>query len=151
MLAIYIPVYLDKWNLYANWLTPERLHTIIGTAVYVASLLAVYPLADLASKSKACMSPEMPGYFLSSKLLIKKFPNKLLIKMVYRLVPPMLCYFSITLVIPFLHNAGQNDFKKFVDYATLITSVCFVVIFVSCIIYSIRELLRGKKYLESIK
>jgi hypothetical protein len=140
MLAIYIPVYFDEWNIYANWLTSERLHTIIGTVVYVASLLALYPLAGLVSKSKENTSPEM-----LSKFLINKFQGKLFIKMVYRFVPPMLCYFSIALVIPFLHNARQNDFKKFLEYATLITSVCFAVIFVSCILYAVREHLRGKK------
>lgn len=140
MFAIYIPLYFDKWNIYANWLTHERLHTIIGTVVYVASLLAVYQLAGLVSKLKENTSPE-----LLSKFLINNFQGKLFIKMVYRFVPPMLCYFSITLVIPFLHNARQNDFKKFLEYATLITAVCFAVIFLSCIAYSIREHLRGKQ------
>lgn len=140
MLAIYIPVYFDEWNIHANWLTSERLHTIIGTVVYVASLLAVYPLAGLVSKSKENTSPEM-----FSKFLINNFPGKLFIKMVYRFAPPMLCYFSIALVIPFLHNARRNDFKKFLEYATLITSVCFVVIFVSCIAYTVREHLKGRR------
>lgn len=126
MLSIYIPVYFDEWNIYANWLTPERLHTIIGTVIYVTSLLAVYQLVRLVSRSK-------------------EKTCKLFIKMVYRFVPPMLCYFSIALVIPFLHNARQNDFKKFGEYATLITSVCFAVMFLSCIAYAIREHLRGKQ------
>jgi exosortase K len=140
MLVIYIPVYFDEWNIYANWLTSERLHTIIGTVVYVASLLAVYLLAGSLSMLKENTSPET-----LSKFLINKFQSKLFVKMVYRFVPPMLCYFFIVLVIPFLHNARQNDFKKFLEYATLITSVCFAMIFVSCIAYAVLEHLRGKK------
>jgi exosortase K len=139
MMAIYIPVYFDESNIYADWLTPERLHTIIGTVVYVVSLLAVYPLAGLVSKSKDNTSPEMLG-----KFVINKFQGTLFIKMLYRFVPPMLCYFSIALVIPLLHNARQNNFKKFFEYATLITSVCFAVIIVSCIAYAVWEHLRQK-------
>jgi exosortase K len=135
LLAIYIPVYFNKWNITADWLTAERLHTIIGTVVYVVALLAVYPLAGLVSKSKGNSSTGIPD----------KCKGKLPIKMLYRFLPPMLCYFSVTLVIPFLHNAHQNDFNKFLDYARLITSVCFAVILVSCIAYAIREHLMGKK------
>lgn len=135
VLSIYLPVYFDEWNITANWLTSERLHTIIGTVVYVASLLAVYPLAELVSKSKGTTSTEPLG----------KFKDKLRIKMVYRFVPPMLCYFSVTLIIPLLNNARQNDFKKFLDYAILITSVCFFVIFLFSIIYVVRVYLRGRK------
>jgi hypothetical protein len=108
--------------------------------VYVASLLAVYLLAGSLSMLKENTSPET-----LSKFLINKFQSKLFVKMVYRFVPPMLCYFFIVLVIPFLHNARQNDFKKFLEYATLITSVCFAMIFVSCIAYAVLEHLRGKK------
>lgn len=140
MLAIYIPVYFDEWNISANWLTSERLHTIIGTVVYVASLLTVYPLAGMVSKSKEITSPEMYRKFPSIK-----FPSNLIIKMVYRFLPPMLCYFSIALAIPLLHNARQNDFKKYLEYATLLTSVCFAVIFVFCIAYTVRDHLLGKK------
>jgi exosortase K len=140
MLSIYIPVYFDRWNISANWLTAERLHTIIGTVVYIASLLALYQLAGLVLKSKESASPNM-----FSKLLNSRFQDKLFIKMVYRYVPPMLCYFSIVLVIPFLHSARQNDLTKFLEYATLITSVCFAVILVACVVYAVRERLRGKK------
>jgi len=140
MLAIYIPVYFDQWNIHANWLTAKRLHTIIGTVVYVTSLLAVYLLVVSVLRSKEKTSPEM-----LSKFLINKFPSKLFIKMFYCFVPPMLCYLSIALIIPFLHNARENDFKKFLEYATLITSVCFAVMFLSCIAYAVREHLRGKQ------
>lgn len=137
MLAIYIPVYFDEWNIYANWLTPERLHTIIGTVVYVTSLLALYQLASCVLKSKENTSPGMLGKFLNNI-----FPSKLFIKMVYRFVPPIFCYFTIVLFIPLLHNARQNDFKEYLEYAWLISSVSLIVIFVSCIAYALRENLK---------
>lgn len=135
MLSIYIPLYFNKWNIHTYWLTSERLHTIIGTIVYVVSLLAVYPLAGLISKSRENTTAKMLG----------TFPDKLFFKMIYRFVPPMLCYFSVTLVIPFLCNARQNGINKFIDYATLISSVCFPIILVSCISYAVRERLWGRK------
>ncbi len=142
VLAIYLPVYFDKWSISASWLTPERLHTIIGTVVYIVSLLAVYPLAGLVLKSEENTSSDMSDQFPSK--LSGKYLGKLPGKMVCRFVPPMLCYFTIVLVIPLLHNARQNDFKKFMEYAILITSVCFAILLVSFIAYAVQEHLRKR-------
>ncbi len=135
VLSIYIPVYFDKWNIQANWLTAERLHTIIGTVVYVTALLAIYHLAGLFLRLKRKTPPDIPGIFQS----------KVVFKMLNRFVPPILCYFSIVLIIPFLHNAHKNDLKRFGEYASLIISVCFVLIFLSCIVYTVREHLSRKR------
>lgn len=49
ILSIYIPVYFREQNLYGSFLTPERLHTIIGTVVYFVSLLTIYHLGGYIS------------------------------------------------------------------------------------------------------
>ncbi|MTK06011.1 MAG: exosortase K [Hungatella sp.] len=134
VLSINIPVYFNKWNINANWLTAQRLHTIIGTVVYVTALLAVYHLASLVSSTNVKISPDMHG----------KFPGKVVLKIVNRIIPPILCYLFIVLLIPLIHNARQNDPVKFREYALLITSVCFALILLSCIVYTIQEHLSGK-------
>ena len=128
VLAIYVPGYLYKWGIYADWLTAERLHTIIGTVVYVAALLAVYPPASLVSVKISRASSAMN--------------ETLFMKMVYRFMPPLLCYFAVALGIPFLYNARQNDFPKFLEYAALITAVCLVLLSAYCAAFAIRERLK---------
>ncbi|WP_349671889.1 exosortase K [Lacrimispora sp.] len=135
VLSIYIPVYFNKWNIYANWLTAQRLHTIIGTVVYVTALLALYHLAGLVSSSTVKISSDVHGIF----------PSKVVSKIVNRIVPPILCYFFIVLIIPLIHNARQNDLEKFLEYASLITSVCFALILLYCIVYTVQDHLSGKQ------
>lgn len=135
VLSIYIPVYFNKWNIYADWLTAQRLHTIIGTVVYVTALLAVYYLAGLALSSNVKISSDMNGIFSS----------KVVLKIVNRIVPPILCYFFIVLIIPLIHNARHNDLKKFGEYALLITSVCFALILLSFILYTVQDHFSGKQ------
>lgn len=49
ILSIYIPVYFRERDLYGSFLTPEKLHTIIGTVVYFISLLTIYHLGGYIS------------------------------------------------------------------------------------------------------
>lgn len=42
VLAIRLPILLDKLHLAAGWLTPDRLHTLIGTVTYFTALCVLY-------------------------------------------------------------------------------------------------------------
>ncbi len=42
VLAVRLPIWLDKWYLSAGWLTPDRLHTLIGTVTYFTALCILY-------------------------------------------------------------------------------------------------------------
>lgn len=42
VLAVRLPILLDKLYLSAGWLTPDRLHTLIGTVTYFTALCVLY-------------------------------------------------------------------------------------------------------------
>ena len=118
ILSIYIPLFLEqtafsqKYNVYSGWLTPDRLHTLIGTVTYFASLLAIYLLADqMTLKISRPTNNNTPNGCSAQRLL-----------------RPACWYFLFVLGIPFLNGAYINGGKQFTDYATLILLTCTVVL-----------------------
>lgn len=110
ILAIYIPLSLEGMNIYGSYLTPERLHTLIGTAVYFTALLTIYHLADCLFKKDSV------PHSRTLTLLLKKS------------VSPVFWYFLIVLGIPFINRVHKNDYTNFADYAILITITCLAII-----------------------
>lgn len=45
VLSIRLPVFLEGLHVLGGWLTPDRLHTLIGTVTYFASLCVIYQCA----------------------------------------------------------------------------------------------------------
>lgn len=116
VISIYLPLYLQKTDIYAGWLTPEKLHTTIGTVVYFTSLFTIYHIAGYVSRKIA----DMPEKELNC-------------------IPPVFWYFSIVLGIPFLNRAYEKDGTKFAEYAMLMTAVCLTIIFLFCSLSMIRK------------
>lgn len=104
MTAIVIPLLLNGMAVSGSFLTPERLHTLIGTAVYFTALLFVYHPADVLSLRIA--SPE------KISTCRRKY------------ISPVFWYFFIVLGLPFLNRAYRNNSHGFFSYAVLITCVC---------------------------
>lgn len=100
LLSIYLPVIMQK-SLSGSFLTPARLHTLIGTFVYFTSLFLIYHLAGLLSR--------------------RSFP---------KILPPVFFYLALVLGIPLLNRNWQNGEKQFAEYAFLVISVCFAVLFI---------------------
>lgn len=110
VLSIYLPIYLARFlpaaggrNTGADWLTPGRLHTMIGITVYFVSLLTIYRLTDAYSGKKAQIYN--PRFLL-----------------------PAFWYFSITLGLPFLNRAYQTNGKSFTEYALLVVFICMIIL-----------------------
>lgn len=96
ILAVYIPLYLEKINFYSRCLTAARLHTLIGTAVYFTALLTIYNITGhLFQRTSA-----------------------------WKYLSPVFWYFFMVLGIPLLNRAYSKDSVKFTDYAVLITITC---------------------------
>jgi len=129
VLSIYLPLYLSCQDIYSGWLTPEKLHTIIGTAVYFSSLLIIHPIAGYVSAriSKRGM------------LNICHEKDKSHAKIISGRMPPILCYFSITLGIPLLTKAYKNNGEKFMEFAMLITAVCLAAMLLFCLMSFFRR------------
>ncbi len=111
ILAIYIPLYLEGKNIYGRYLTPDSLHTLIGTVVYFTALLVIYNLTG-------CLFQ----------------------KTTVRFVSPVFWYFLIVLTVPFFNRLYRNDLTGFSGYAALITVVCLTVLLPFFIIHLIKRL-----------
>ena len=117
-----VPSLFEKHGLYNTLLTPERLHTIIGTAVYFASLLLIYRLTDhILSKRSTDHATD------NCRLLLRKC------------LPPVFWYFFIVLGIPLLNHAYQKGQTRFIEYLILISIVCGAVLLLSFLLSLLRK------------
>lgn len=120
VLSIYLPDTLVKLGFaYEKWLSPRTLHTLIGTVTYFSFLLVLYRLADLLT---------------DRDLQTHSTPKRPYLSLLARCIPPLFWYFSIVLGIPFLNRAWQRDYKKFADYAVLVTGVCLLIFLMCCLV-----------------
>lgn len=113
ILAIYLPDLFRRLHLFNEFLTPERLHTAIGTAVYFASLLTVYRLAEWFSRKIAS-----PGHT----------DTQLRLELCRQFLPPVFWYLFLVLGVPFLNGACHKNSKGFESYALLILFICGAVL-----------------------
>ena len=129
--SIFLPVYMDKYNISVG-LSPEKLHTAIGTAIYFISLLVVYQSAGVISRKIARTSAGVPP------------AGNPIVHVMGRFMPPVFWYLSILLGIPLLTLAYRKDTGKFFEYTKEITAVCLAALFLFCLAYLIRGHYGGK-------
>lgn len=98
--SIYLPVILGN-DILPEWITAERLHTMIGTVIYFSTLLGIY-----------CLVRRICGHVAG------------------RFVPPVFWYFVMVLGVPFLGRLYRNDWNGFGQYALLVTGICVLIILV---------------------
>lgn len=138
IMAIYLPVFLGE-TIYNDFLTPDRLHTIIGITVYFTALLTIYRLAqyffsgNVRFSGNAGPSDAPQGIHLhkndtpqhnrqqpSIHAALPQFMRKCL--------SPVFWYLSIALGIPFINNAYQKNDRKFTEFALLIFCCCAAIL-----------------------
>ena len=117
---IVLSIYLYRLDVRSGWLTPERLHTTAGTAIYFVSLLLIYHLAE-----KITRTPEKG-------------------QAMFKCVSPAFWYLSITLAIPFLNRAYRNSGGKFAEYAALVTVVSLSAILLYGLAAAVRKRLEKR-------
>ena len=128
VLSIYLPILLQNSGVFgSDYLSPERLHTIIGTGVYFASLVILYRAAGTLAN---CIAP---AHEADKPRAI--FPHAL---------QPLFWYATIALGIPFLNSAYRSNDTQFTEYALLIIAVCTAVLVLFCLISSVRKLRRPR-------
>lgn len=121
--AIHLPIYFYETNIHYEWMTPEKLHTLIGIIVYFTSLFIIYHVAGYISMRIAGMEERTSG----------------------SMIPPMFWYFAIALGIPFLNRAYENNGRNFVEYAILMLTVCSVIMFLFYLLSMIRKYINKQK------
>lgn len=107
--AIYIPLLLAENGIMPKWLTADRLHTMIGTAVYFTFLFLIYALAE-----KICIYVFGAAH-CETEIKCRK-----------KMAVPVFWYAVIVLIIPFLGRLYYNEWSGFLQYAVLVTGVCIV-------------------------
>ncbi len=132
ILAVYLPDLLGKslkMTFFQEWLTPEKLHTLIGTVVYFASLLLLYRGAErlfggsggkALKEAKEAAGEEGSGAGGDSV----RRTNVCILRPVLCNLPPAACYFAVVLGMPFLHRIYRNEWEGFWSYALLVSVTC---------------------------
>jgi len=109
--SIHLPRIL-KNDVLSEWLTPARLHTIIGIVIYFSMLFAIYDFVrNICIRFFPCTDVE-------EQRAAKHF------------VVPIFWYFVMILGVPFVKRLYQNDWGGFWQYALLVTGVCVLIILV---------------------
>lgn len=124
ILSIYLPNLFRELGLFGATLTPESLHTIIGTTVYFASLLTVYQIAGAVSLK------------LTSPLHRKQQEDS---NLLHKCLPPVFWYIFLVLGIPFLNGAGRKNRGGFQEYEQLILLVCAAVLIAGSLIMRLKR------------
>lgn len=130
IVAIYLPLYLDRAGLMTGLLTPDRLHTMIGVVVYVIALLTLYRFVGYFVHRKSCQPDRTQNTDDSPKICREQF----LQVFIRKCVPPIFWYFFMTLGLPFLNRAYLKGSAKFTEYAVLITCCCAVILLPYCLV-----------------
>lgn len=120
--SIKLPLLLKRAGLRGGLLTPDRLHTLIGTAVYFSSLCILYLLVSSICKRWFLRGDAETSPALSSAApagTCRTFPRRLLV--------PAFWYLLTVLVLPFCKRILSNDWEGFGQYTLLVFSSCFVI------------------------
>lgn len=120
VLAVELPLFLARVRFCVGWLSPERLHTLIGVAVYFTALILLYQAVDAAvcfrergsGKDNPDIDTDMHG-------------NP---KRKHRYLIPAFWYFFIVLGVPFLNRAVADNRAGFIEYAFVTAGGCLGVL-----------------------
>lgn len=150
--SIYLPLWFHRLGVEAGWLTPERLHTMTGIAVYFTSLFFLYRIADYVSREfsgaqRAGGASSAAGALDdASAMPAAGVPGHLVRKLLGRCLPPVFWYFAIVLGIPFLNRAYAGEGSRFTEYAMLMAGVCLTVLgLIGLVTVAGRRLGRGRR------
>ncbi|MCM1540368.1 MAG: exosortase K [Blautia sp.] len=117
IIAVYLPMYLEKAGFMGGMLTQDRLHTMIGVAVYFAALLVLYRLVSGLTQGRTGRKTSF----------------------VHQCVPPVFWYFTLTLGLPFISRVYRGSAGGFAEFAVLVTGCCAMVLLPYIIVFFLRR------------
>lgn len=129
IVAIYLPIYLERAGLMGSLLTPDRLHTMIGVAVYFTALLTIYRLVGYLVQIKTGQA-EQPAKDTDSADAGRE---RFLPVFARRCMPPVFWYFCMTLGLPFLNRAYLKGASKFTEFALLVLGCMAFILLIHCL------------------
>lgn len=118
--SIYLPVVLERKQLMVGWLTPDRLHTLIGTVTYFISLCVIYLLA-LSIYQRIFKRIQW-----ESGKAVEAFSGGVSACTIQHrsLTVPASWYLLVVLALPFVKRMYHHDLAGFGAYAAVIGGVC---------------------------
>ena len=119
VISIYLPDILEKRQLMTGFLTPDRLHTLIGTVTYFTFLCVIYLLASFIRR-RLFVSSDKKSALPSNGIFTY-------LTAYGRLLAPVFWYLLIVLALPFAKRIYLNEWEGFGQYAALIICVCISV------------------------
>ena len=135
IVAIYLPEYLERAGLMNGILTWDRLHTMIGVIVYLIALLTIHRLVGYLIGKKDDLICKTQNDNDTSKTC----GERSLMTFARRCLQPAFWYFFVTLGLPFLNRAYQNDAAKFAEYAGLIACCAAMILLPYCFVLFLRS------------
>ncbi|MBD5489722.1 MAG: exosortase K [Lachnospiraceae bacterium] len=118
--SIYLPVVLERKQLMVGWLTPDRLHTLIGTITYFISLCVIYLLA-LSIHQRIFERIQREGGKAVEALSVEVSARTMQHR---NLTVPAFWYLLVVLALPFVKRMYHHDLAGFGTYAAVIGGVC---------------------------
>lgn len=118
--SIYLPVVLERKQLMVGWLTPDKLHTLIGTVTYFISLCVIYLLA-LSIHQRIFERIQREGGKAVEALSVEVSARTIQHR---NLTVPAFWYLLIVLALPFVKRVYHHDLAGFGTYAAVIGGVC---------------------------
>lgn len=131
VVSIFLPLTIGRPELSGSLLTPERLHTLIGIAIYFTSLFTLYQTADCISRKLSCGAggnSQAPAFT----------------ELLWKCIPPVFWYFAIVLGIPLLNRAYRHEGSKITEYAMLMAVVCLTVVALYCLGAAVKKKVGGR-------
>jgi exosortase K len=116
---ILISIQLYGASIYGEWITPERVHRLAGTAIYLVVLVIVYLAAE-----RLTAPPQMSGPLMKEK-------NRVFSPCA--LIAPLSCYVTVTVVIPLLNGAYGRHGTLSVEHLLPVIGLSLTVLLVSAL------------------
>lgn len=140
--SIYLPALLERKQLMGGWLTPDRLHTLIGTVTYFISLCVMYPAAlsvhdriaggFRGRRMMAWQESTQDGAWTAAGTVVRTVRSG-------RLLVPAFWYLLFVLALPFVKRIYHHDLAGFGSYAAVVAGVCGSV----CVVMAVEEWIRS--------
>lgn len=118
---VLISIYLYAAPIYGGWITPERVHRLAGTLIYVSALMAAYLMVARIVTHPRCSRPSASKEGLGDARSVAA-----------QLRAPLAWYLAITIGVPLLNRTGCNNGLRLAEHAVHVVAATLCILLVWC-------------------
>ncbi len=137
---IRISIAMITADIHAGWLTPERVHRMIGILIYFFFLTVFYHIIQKIICYMLANAPDNN----SRPQMQKKQKNR-----IGRMIPigilPLVCYWTIAIMVPWLNAAHKEDPAGYTEHSLTVGVLSFAVFLCFCMVRVIIARINIKK------